>query len=607
MPAFDAHTPPTSSITLICCSGGRRQRRPSISPASNNTSATTAAPRRDPDKFPATQLFLLALVRAAEPIAILSILPYAWKFVLHFNVADHSNASFYAGILIASFSLAESLSGVFWGGLSDRLGRKPVLILGCCGTIVSLLLVGFSFNFWIALFARFMGGLLNGNQGVIQTMVGELVKKAEHEPKAYAIMPFVWSIGGIVGPSIGGYFAEPVHNFPNVFHEGSLFDKFPYLLPNLVCAGLMAISVVAGYFCLEETHPDMQPRDNLQDADDSISNARTPLMAAQAGTTTAPVNLEQESYGTFNQVTEEAVDEEWDLKADGTTRTPSIASTTGQKVYTRRVIMLTIALGIFTYHSMTYDTLFPIFCQQERVPSGGHSMDIGSEHGSFAGGLGLSIQQVGIIMSVNGIIALVVQAVVFPFMASWLGIWKTFILTAIGHPLAYFVVPYLALLPGNKWLDAGIYACLTIRNLFSILAYPVLLILIKEASPSPSCFGRINGLAASTGAGARTIASPVAGLIYGLGVKADFTALAWWVSAAVALIGTVQAFFINRAKNGRNHLVRPAAACALMPDEHRHRPSVVHIKVHDYDSGYNTANESTPFASRVPRERAGTQ
>lgn len=53
--------------------------------------------------------------------------------------------------------------------------------MGCFGTIASLLIVGFSFNFWMALFGRFLGGALNGNIGVIQTMVGELVTNPAHE------------------------------------------------------------------------------------------------------------------------------------------------------------------------------------------------------------------------------------------------------------------------------------------------------------------------------------------------------------------------------------------------------------------------------------------
>jgi MFS family permease len=89
-----------------------------------------------------------------------------------------------------------------WGRVSDVKGRRPVIFVGCVGTILSLLLVGCAPNFWVALAGRLLGGALNGNIGVIQTMVGEMVKNPEHEPKAYAVMPFVWSIGTIIGRKI---------------------------------------------------------------------------------------------------------------------------------------------------------------------------------------------------------------------------------------------------------------------------------------------------------------------------------------------------------------------------------------------------------------------
>ena len=101
--------------------------------------------------------------------------------VKSFAIGDANNASFYAGILISSFALSEALTSMFWGSLSDRVGRKPVLLLGCAGTIMSLLLVGFAKYFWVALIGRALGGCLNGNIPVIQTMVGELVRRPEHE------------------------------------------------------------------------------------------------------------------------------------------------------------------------------------------------------------------------------------------------------------------------------------------------------------------------------------------------------------------------------------------------------------------------------------------
>lgn len=372
--------------------------------------------------------------------------------------------------------------------------------------------------------------------------------------RAYAVMPFVWSIGTIIGPAIGGLFANPSVSLPTVFHKSGLFTTFPYLLPNLICAALLLISMVLGYFLLLETHPSMQVCPSPSSAEHAVPE--TPLLATSGALADSGVDLRGESYGTFNAV-DIREKERWLVNADGTARSDSPWSA-GGKVFSKRVVMIVVALGIFTYHSMSYDHLLPIFLQDGR--DGSLSVAALSSP-SLPGGLGLTIQAVGLIMSINGLIALFVQAVIFPLCAAWLGVWKLFLVVTILHPIDYIMVPYLALLP-ESLLYPGIWICLTVRNFTSILAYPLILILLKEASPSPLVLGKINGLAASAAAACRTVAPPFAGYLYGLGAQQGFTGLAFWGSGLVAFGGAIQAFCIKREMN-KTTTVLPVAPCLV--------------------------------------------
>jgi hypothetical protein len=323
-----------------------------------------------------------------------------------------------------------------------------------------------------------------------------------------------------------------VHNFPRFFSSTGLFAKFPYLLPNIICTGLLVIAIVAGYVLLEETHPDMQSWSTQEDLD--TTTAETPLLPAQGAMANAPSNLTTDCYGTFDAVDVQH-DEMWRVRSNGDWIEDSPSN---DKVITGTVLTFVVALGIFTYHSMTYDHLLPIFLQDKRADDIS-SFAVAHQTTSLGGGLGIPLQNVGIIMSINGLIQLFIQGAVFPVLASWFGVWRLLVLVTIGHPIAYFIVPFLPLLPEGL-LYPGIYACLTVRSLTSIVAYPLLLIMVKEAAPAPSHLGKINGLAASTGAACRTMASPIAGLLYGLSIEMHFTPLAWWASALVALIGVLQ-------------------------------------------------------------------
>jgi hypothetical protein len=180
---------------------------------------------------------------------------------------------------------------------------------------------------------------------------------------------------------------------------------------------------------------------------------------------------------------------------------------------------------------------------------------------SFVGGLGLSVSTVGLVMSINGLIALIIQAVIFPLLAAIFPIYQLFLFVTLLHPATYLMMPYLPLLPSTL-LFPGIYFCLSVRNFLQIIAYPLLLILIKEATPSKSVLGAVNGLAASAGAACRTVAPPVAGYLYAVGSKWEINGLAWYCSALVAGVGGLQCFTIQREKEMKDDVefAHPKAA-----------------------------------------------
>lgn len=384
--------------------------------------------------------------------------------------------------------------------------------------------------------------------------------------------------------AIGGLLARPAEGFPSLFPADGLFGRFPYLLPNLVCSVLLFFSIIGGWLFLQETHPDMQPGNNHRFFE-HIS-AEQPLLATSGATANAGVDLRAESYGTFNEVHLHE-DETWNVRSDGTS-SPAWKKPQKPKAFTWRVIMLVIALTIFTYHSMTYDHLLPIFLQ-DKNPRGPTSVS----HSPFdiPGGIGLSTRTVGVIMSTDGIIALIIQSLIFPALASWLGIWKLFITVTILHPIAYFIVPFLSFLPSNtNSLYFGIYTCLITRNILSIIDYPVLLILLKQASPSDSVLGKINGLAASAGAAARTVAPPLAGYLYSTGADIGCTGVAWWGSSFVAILGAVQLWFITQKRNS-SVTIDSMVPCHYAPVSEQPKESV-HIFVTDVDGDGEGEGES---------------
>ena len=141
------------------------------------------------------------------------------------------------------------------------MGRKRVLMIGLLGTFISSVGFGFSKSFASAMFFRSFGGALNGNVGVMRTMISEIVVEKKYQPKAFLVMPVTFNVGVLIGPLLGGWLQDPVHTFPAAFGSGSALGgktgvrwmtKFPYALPNLVSAMFLLGSVALVFLGLEE-------------------------------------------------------------------------------------------------------------------------------------------------------------------------------------------------------------------------------------------------------------------------------------------------------------------------------------------------------------------
>jgi hypothetical protein len=103
------------------------------------------------------------------------------------------------------------------------------------------------------------------------------------------------------------------------------------------------------------------------------------------------------------------------------------------------------------------------------------------------------------------------------------------------------MVPFVSVLP-TEFESYGLYLSLLFQAFFGIIVFPCALILMKNATPSPLVLGRVNGMAMSACCLARTISSPLVGLIYSLGGSSS----AWFGLAFVSVIGIIQLYWVPK-------------------------------------------------------------
>ena len=154
------------------------------------------------------------------------------------------------GLLMSSYSLGQFVFAPVWGRLSDRVGRRPILLLGLLGSVAGFTLFGLASTLSMLFLGRVLMGIFGATIPTAQAAVAD-VTAPEDRARGMGLIGAAIGLGFILGPALGGLLS----NLSSVLRL-PLFERNPYALPCLASAALAALNLVAAAFFLPESLPE---------------------------------------------------------------------------------------------------------------------------------------------------------------------------------------------------------------------------------------------------------------------------------------------------------------------------------------------------------------
>ena len=185
-------------------------------------------------------LFLIVLIDLIGFGLVIPLLPF---YAERFSATPQE-----VTVLLAVFSLMQMVTAPIWGRLSDRVGRRPVLMVSMTAAALAYLWLGFADTLWMLFAARALAGACAGNIAAAQAYIAD-VTPPEKRARGMGMIGAAFGLGFIIGPALGGVVA------------GNNLATADLRTPGLIACGLSLTALVGVFAVLKESRPaDLTPR-----------------------------------------------------------------------------------------------------------------------------------------------------------------------------------------------------------------------------------------------------------------------------------------------------------------------------------------------------------
>jgi len=449
---------------------------------------------------------VLCLINASEGVAMNII----WSYVpfLVGQWYDDDELGFFVGLLASSFFVTQCISAVAWGKLSDRIGRRPILLSGVFGSACAMCVFGWSQSYEVCVLGRLLAGALNGNLGIVKSYLGEMTDST-NRARGFSYLSLVWGLTSILAPAAGGFLADPASKW--AFFQTPYWEAHPYLLPSLVSILVSSSGATIGFFFLPESPKWLKHKQKAQNPESVEVDQGKPQDPTSPQSATSPSSANE-------QIKNGKKGEEIRLLGGGASVRTCCSCCPYDSCWRKcwsPTLHACLCYSFLAFTMTQFDELIPLM--GEEMPE--------------RGGLGFDTSQIGILLSIGGAVLLFYQGFLFNLLARRIGANKgySYGIFFAGCVIASF--PTVAIIrraavrdPDAEWGFWVYYGCLIfLQKVGGSTAFTFSMILVNDYTP-PGKLGTTNGIAHSLGAFGRVFSPTLAGGVWAASMQIHWLA-----------------------------------------------------------------------------------